>query len=104
MDTIYDSYYLLYHLKIGMIISKPQTGTITSFALFILITIVVVAMNVMILSREVQPAWYNYAVVVLLIPIGLLVFYKIFIRYKILRLGNNQIQIDFPVIRQSKKY
>jgi len=49
-------------------------------------------------------AWYNYAVVIVLAPIGLFVFYKVFARYKILKLGNNQIEINYPVLRQSKIY
>lgn len=61
-------------------------------------------MNLFVLIQNPQAAWYNYAVVIILVPIGLFVLYKIFIRYKILQLGNNQIQIDFPVIRQTKKY
>ncbi|HEV8513847.1 MAG TPA: hypothetical protein VGQ59_11250, partial [Cyclobacteriaceae bacterium] len=48
--------------------------------------------------------WYNYAVVIVLAPIGLFVFYKVFVRYKILKLGNNQIQIDYPLSRQTKIY
>ena len=61
-------------------------------------------MNMLVLIKAPQAAWYNYAIVIILIPIALFVFYKIFIRYKILRLGNNLIQIDFPLMRQTKKY
>lgn len=59
-------------------------------------------MNFIAIAR--QAAWYNYLVVAALVPIGLVVFYKIFIRYKVLRLGNNMVQLDFPMLRQSKKY
>ncbi|GHN00506.1 hypothetical protein WSM22_19950 [Cytophagales bacterium WSM2-2] len=61
-------------------------------------------MNLLVVLKVPQAAWYNYAIVVVLIPIGTFVLYKIFIRYKILRFGNNQIQIDYPVMRQTKKY
>lgn len=87
-----------------MIISKPQTSTVTSFVFFLLITVVVVAMNAIAIFRDQHAAWYNYAVVAVLVPMGILVFYKIFLRYKILKLGNNQIQIDYPMLRQSKAY
>jgi hypothetical protein len=49
-------------------------------------------------------AWYNYAVVVVLVPIGITVFYKIFLRYKILKFGNNQIDINYPMLRQRQAY
>ena len=87
-----------------MIVSKPQTGTITSFIFFILITVIVVVMNAMVIFNNQIVAWYNYAVVIVLAPIGLFVFYKVFARYKILKLGNNQIEINYPVLRQSKIY
>lgn len=48
--------------------------------------------------------WYNYALVVVLVPVGVFVFYKIFVRYKILTVGNNQIQINYPLLRRRKKY
>jgi hypothetical protein len=87
-----------------MITSKPQTSTITSFVFFLLITFVVLGMNVWAVVNTLKPAWYNYAVIGLLTPIAGFVLYKIFIRYKIVRLGNNQIEVSFPVLRQSKKY
>ena len=65
---------------------------------------VVVVMNAIAIFRDRQGAWYNYAVLAVLAPIGMVVFYKIFVRYKILKLGNNQIQIDYPMLRQSKIY
>ncbi|MFM9841082.1 MAG: hypothetical protein ACKVOQ_22635 [Cyclobacteriaceae bacterium] len=87
-----------------MIISKPQTSTITSFVFFLLITFIVLGMNVWAVINTLKPAWYNYAVIGLLAPIGGFVLYKIFIRYKIIRLGNNQIEVSFPVLKQFKKY
>ena len=86
-----------------MITSKPQTRTLVSFVLFLLITIVVIVMNSIALVNH-RGVWYNYAVIGVLAPLGLFVFFKIFVRYKILRIGNNQVQIDYPVLRQSKIY
>lgn len=85
-----------------MIIAKPKTNTILSFTFFLILTLVVVAMNIFSVLKS--PVWYNYAIVVVLTPIGLFVFYKIFIRYKILKFGNNQLEIVFPVLRSSRKY
>ncbi|MGC4022923.1 MAG: hypothetical protein QM734_13755 [Cyclobacteriaceae bacterium] len=87
-----------------MIVSKPLKSTIFSFVLFLVISIVVITMNAIIIFRAPEPAWYNYVVVGVLIPIALFVFYKIFLRYKILSFGNNQILIEYPVMRQLKKY
>jgi hypothetical protein len=65
---------------------------------------VVATMNIVVVINGQLTAWYNYAVVIVLIPIGVFVLYRIFIRYKILRLGDNKIQIEYPVLRQLKKY
>lgn len=88
----------------SVIISRPQTSTVTSFVFFLVITIVVSVMNIMVVVQAPHAEWYNYAIIIVLIPLGLLVLYKIFIRYKVLRLGNNQIQISYPVLRQTKYY
>jgi hypothetical protein len=87
-----------------MIVSKPQTNTIVSFTFFLILTFSVLGMNIWTIVHLLQPAWYNYAVVGALTPIGLFVVYKIFIRYRVLRFGNNQIEIIFPVLRSVKKY
>jgi hypothetical protein len=87
-----------------LIVSKPQTGTIISFVFFLLITIAVSTMNWLVIVNDRGAAWYNYAVVAVLAPLGIAVFYKIFVRYKILRLGNNQIQIDYPMMGRKKIY
>ncbi len=87
-----------------MIISKPQRSTITSFILFLTLTFIVLGMNVWIVVRDPQPAWYNYLIILLLLPIALFVGYKIFIRYKIISLGNNLIEMRFPVLRTFSRY
>ncbi len=86
-----------------MVVSRPQTNTLVSFAFFLLITVVVLTMNIISALRGTS-AWYNYLIIALLVPIGLFVAYKIFIRYKVIRAGNNQIEINYPVLRRSEKY
>jgi hypothetical protein len=61
-------------------------------------------MNLISILHGTFTAWYNFVVVALLTPIGFYVLYRIFIRYKIIRMGDNKIQVDYPVMRQSKKY
>ena len=87
-----------------MIISKPQTSTVVSFVIFLTLTLVVLAMNILVIIKDPQPAWYTYLIIVILIPIAIFVLYKIFIRYKIIRLGNNLVELAYPVLRLTKKY
>jgi hypothetical protein len=85
-----------------VIVSKPRASTVTSFVFFLTITFVVIGMNIYSILQS--PAWYNYLTIGLLAPIGGFVFYKIFLRYKVVSLGNNQIEVNFPVLRQRKNY
>jgi Ca2+/Na+ antiporter len=87
-----------------VIISRPQTSTIISFVAFLLLTIIVLSMNVLVLLNDREPAWYTYLIIALLTPIALFVLYKIFIRYKVVRLGHNQIELSYPVLRSTKRY
>ena len=86
-----------------MVVSKPQLNTLISFSLFLVITAVVFAMNVVSIMND-TAAWYNYVIATALLPIGLFVLFKIFIRYKIIRAGNNSIDISYPVLMQTEKY
>lgn len=86
-----------------MIVSKPQPSTLLSFTLFLVITAIVLGLNLQVILAK-QAAWYHYLIIVLLVPIGMFVLYKIFIRYKIIRMGNNMIEIEYPVLRQHEKY
>ncbi len=86
-----------------MVVSKPQLKTLISFSLFLAITAVVFAMNVVSIMND-TAAWYNYVIATALLPIGLFVLFKIFIRFKIIRAGNNSIDISYPVLMQTEKY
>jgi hypothetical protein len=87
-----------------MIVSKPPVSTLTSFTLFLLVTAVVIGMNVFAIVQTPSPAWYNYLIIGVLLPLGGYVLYKIFIRYQIVRFGNNRVEVYLPVLRQSGKY
>jgi hypothetical protein len=86
-----------------VIISKPQTSTLLSFAFFLMLTFSVLTLNIIAIIQK-QAAWYNYLIAGLLVPIGLFVLFKIFIRYKVISMGNNQIEVRYPILNRSEKY
>lgn len=86
-----------------MIVSKPRSQTLISFTLFLLLTFLVFGLNVTALLRGTY-AWYNLVIATILLPLGLFVFYRIFIRYKIIRAGDNRIEVVYPVIRKTHAY
>ncbi len=60
-------------------------------------------MNIIVIVNK-TAAWYNYLISLLLLPIGVFVAYKIFIRYKVIRAGNNSVEISYPVMRKTEKH
>ncbi|MBK5277287.1 MAG: hypothetical protein JJE09_00335 [Bacteroidia bacterium] len=87
-----------------MIISRPRTSTVASFVIFLSLTLVVLFMNVLVVIKDPKPAWYTYLVIMLLSPIALFVLYKIFIRYKVITLGNNELGLAYPVLHSTRKF
>ncbi|MBX2896551.1 MAG: hypothetical protein KF763_13990 [Cyclobacteriaceae bacterium] len=71
--------------------------------LFLLLTFIVLGLNVMAVIQNVY-AWYNLAIVAILIPLAIFVLYRIFIRYKIIRVGNNQLELTYPVLKRTHSY
>jgi len=63
----------------------------------------VLTMNIIVIVNK-TAAWYNYLISLLLLPIGVFVAYKIFIRYKVIRAGNNSVEISYPVMRKTEKH
>jgi len=86
-----------------VIVSKPRSQTILSFTFFLLLTFFVLGLNVVAIMRG-GYAWYNIGILVILFPIALFVLYRIFIRYKVIRAGDNQIEIRYPVLRKTHAY
>ena len=87
-----------------MIVSKPQTSTLLSFSAFLIIASGLIGFNIVAALKETKPSWLNLTVIVLLTPLALFSLFKIFLSYKVIRVGNNQIDIRYPVFRKSKKY
>jgi len=83
-----------------VIVSRPSSQTLISFTLFLLITCIVLTLNVVTIIQD-RYAWYNLAIIGILVPIGVFVLYRIFIRYKVIRAGNNRLEITYPVFRKT---
>jgi hypothetical protein len=87
---------------LAVIVSKPRTSTLVSFTFFLIITLGVLIMNLLSIQRT--PAWYNYAVAGLLTPLFLFVFWRIFVQYKVVKMGDQKVEISFPVLRKKRTY
>ncbi|NJN42009.1 MAG: hypothetical protein HC811_07115 [Flammeovirgaceae bacterium] len=87
-----------------MIVSKPQTSTLSSFLIFLIISMGLFFFNLYIVWFDPFAKWYSYLVLAILGPIILFIFYKMIIQYKVIHFGNNEIEIRFPVRRLVKSY
>lgn len=90
-------------INLVVIVSKPRSQTLISFILFLLLTFLVFGLNVTAILRGTY-AWYNLAIAGILLPLGLFVLYRIFIRYKIIRAGDNRVEVVYPVLRKTHPY
>lgn len=61
-------------------------------------------MSVLQLVSDGNPPWYTYLVLVVMVPVAVFITIKIFINYKRILVGNNMIEVHFPVRRVKKKY
>ncbi len=87
-----------------MIVSKPTSNTIVSFSLFLIISYVIIAMSMLQLVSDGSPPWYTYLVLAIMTPVAVFLTIKIFINYKRISVGNNIIEVQFPVRRIRRSY
>lgn len=87
-----------------MTVSKPIGSTLLSFVLFLFISYVLIGMSILQLVGDREPAWYVYLVIVTLTPMALFITFRVFINYKVVELGNDQIVVKYPVRKKHKQY
>ncbi len=87
-----------------MIVSKPANTTLFSFGVFTVLGTIALGMNVSVLISQPSPAWYTYVIILLLLPLLIFVVIRIFLRYRVVRAGQNQLEVRYPVLRRQTKY
>jgi len=87
-----------------MIIAKPNPQTLFSFGIFALSSTVIIGWNASIYFSSPQPMWYNFGIILLLVPILGYVLYRLFFQLKRIEIGNNQFVIYFLFSRKKKTY
>lgn len=85
-------------------VSKPIGSTLLSFVLFLVICYVLIGMSILQLVQDQEPAWYVYLVIIALTPMALFITFRVFINYKVVELGNDQIVVKYTVRRKHKQY
>lgn len=87
-----------------MLISRPLQSTLISFGLFLVLSFAIVGMSLIQVIADKHPPWYVYLILVLLAPLSLFLTFRIFINYKQVEFGNNQISVRYTVRKKIKSY
>ena len=87
-----------------MIHARPKPGTLISFGLFLVISYALLGLSMYVLTHDPQPAGYHYLIVLLLTPIASYITYKVLFRYKVVGMGNRQIEVRYPQFRSYRTY
>lgn len=87
-----------------MILVKPKVGTLLSIGLFIVICLVGGIYGLMQIRQDVHAAWYQYALALVLLPVGIGLLLKMLWGYQYVSFGKQRIKVDYPVRRSSVQY
>ena len=87
-----------------MIIAKPNPQTLFSFSIFALASGALIYWNASIYFSSNNPQWYNFCILILLVPILTYVLYRLLFKLKRIELGNNQITVRYLLYGKNKGY
>jgi len=79
-----------------MIVSKPKIHTLLSLAAFLAIVYSLLGYTLYHFIEAESKAIYQYLILIILAPIALAITFKVIWGYKIVRLGDNLMEVQFP--------
>ncbi len=86
-----------------MIVSKPKKQALFSLGVFILICLGLGSYNLLLLWRG-STWFFNYLMAALFVPLGLILLLRQLFNYKIVSVGNNKIQVWYPLRWQVRRW
>jgi len=79
-----------------MIVSKPKAQALFAIIMFALICLSLGGYNLFLITNG--SSWFfNYLMAIVFLPIGLILVIRQMINYKIISIGNNKIQVWYPL-------
>lgn len=82
-----------------MIVSKPRTNTLTALSIFVILIFISFFMLMNSLLRNEDYFIFKLILAPVLLAIGIIVLGKLLSAIKIVRAGNNQLQVFYPISR-----
>jgi cytochrome c biogenesis protein CcdA len=84
--------------------SKPKIGTLFSLAIFIVFCLSAAGVSLYFMLSQTYYEWYQYALVVVLGPLGLGLFFRTILSYKVVHLGKGSIEVRLPTRFKTTTY
>jgi len=86
-----------------MIISKPKFGTLFSLSVVTIASLAIATYGLIVLLKG-QTVWWAYSLAILFYSIAFGLLFKMTWGYKIISLGNQNLEVRFPLRMKNKKY
>lgn len=79
-----------------MIVSKPKSQALFAIFMFILICLSLGGYNLLLLIKG-STWFFNYLMASIFLPLGLILLIRQMVNYKIISIGNDKIQVRYPL-------
>jgi len=83
-----------------MLVSKPKTKALFAIGVFVIIGLSLSLVNLNIIFQG-GSRWYNYLIVLTVLPLALMIIVRQLINYKVISVGKNSIRVVYPIMKKS---
>ncbi len=84
--------------------SKPKPNTIFALSTFVVLSFVGAGFNIKVILVDGDPAWFNYLIAAILLPIAVLVMLKVMWSFKSVNISKERFQIRYPLRFINRRY
>lgn len=83
-----------------MLVSKPKINALLAIGVFAVICLSLSLVNLNIIFQG-GSRWYNYLIVLTVLPMALVIIVRQLINYKVISAGKNSIKVVYPFMKKS---
>jgi len=83
-----------------MLVSKPKINALFAIGVFAVICLSLSLVNLNIIFQG-GSRWYNYLIVLTVLPMALVIIVRQLINYKVISAGTNSIKVVYPFMKKS---
>lgn len=87
-----------------MIVVKPKVGTLFSLGIFIALCLSASGYALGVWYGGAPLQWYHYVLLIVFLPIGLGLLFRLLLGYRVVKVGKEKIDVNFPSRFKSTTY